>query len=478
MIFDLNGSCITKGMGGMQNSMKLLELIANEMQKDVKLKEEIVVLHINHCMNNSFDFSEVMCHLFHKVVFVGVPYNDKIVPEGYHFEHYYGIQQKGKYVLFGKGQLWEETETDFFQAVEKLIEQALEQDIIPLLEQGKRLLIIEDGGYHYGLLRRMSLKYPVLKDHVAGSVEQTTSGTVRGCKVANQEGYLYPQASVARSDIKMNIESRFIAHRVVEELSTFLYSINAFIDFHNIVLLGYGVIGRRIAQDLYQRPIPLIVYDNCPQIRQVAQSEGMKITQRVDKSCFTRNTVLIGNTGCPAFTKEMLTEFFMAEGENLYLASSSSQDDEFRLYLDMLQKKSALPDGAVLLSQEESEYVSEACFEYQGKEKRVFLIANGFPVNFCRREVISLTNSVIDLIFSEMLLIGKELCTREGLDKKLYLYGDEAMFTDSFTEAALLKRWFSEYCYAQEQDMEVLMDAHPETELLRDMLKEHIKLRR
>ena len=458
----------------MENTMKLSAYIAKEMQKHTKLKEEIVVLHINHCMDNSFDFSEILCRIFHKVVFVGVPYNDKVVPEDYSFCAFYGIQQNENYALFEQGKSFGKRESDFVQAVESLIERALEREVIPLLEKGKRLLIIEDGGYHYSLLRRMSEKYPIFKDHVVGSVEQTTSGTLRGYKVAREQGFYYPQTSVARSDIKMNIESRFIAHRVVEELSLFLYSVNAFLDFHNILLLGYGVVGRRIAQDLRGRCLSLTAYDNCPQILQAAQEEGIHTTNRIDRSCFLRNTVLIGNTGCQAFSEEMLTEFFHSEAEKLYLASSSSQDEEFRVYLDMLRGERDFPEGAELVSQQENDSVCEACFDFNGKRKNIYLVAKGLPVNFYRRDVISLTNSIIDLVFAEMLSLGKELCIHKDIEKRLYLYGEEA-FMQTLSEEKLLELWFSEYCYSEVDDIKDLMDKHPETELLRRMTRDRIK---
>ncbi|MDO5390022.1 MAG: hypothetical protein Q4F24_02870 [Eubacteriales bacterium] len=428
----------------MQKSMKLLERIVNEVHENPLLKQDIVVLHMNHCMDNSFDFSEVMCRVFHKVVFIGVPYNDKVIPEGYSFCGYYGIYQDGSYRLFREGQDFGSSAYDFFEAVEKLIEKAMEEDILPLLKRGKRLLILEDGGYHYGLMQRMTKRYPILKECVVGSVEQTTSGTVRGCKIAEKMGYLYPHTSVARSNIKMNIESRFIAHRVVEELSTFLYTANAFLDFHNILLLGYGVVGRRIAQDLRGRKLQLTVYDQSTQILRAARMEGMNTTECIDRNCFTRNTVLIGNTGCTSFSREMLEEFLEGEGDKLYLASSSSQDEEF-------------------------------CFLYHGREKRVYLVAKGLPVNFYRRDVISLTNSMIDLIFAQMLSIGIELCLRRDVKKRLYLYGEDTEWMQSFSEEELLRLWFSEYGYAEEKDMQALMDEHPETKLLRRMMRENIR---
>ncbi|MCI5731501.1 MAG: hypothetical protein MR304_08145, partial [Eubacterium sp.] len=235
-----------------------------------------------------------------------------------------------------------------------------------------------------------------------------------------------------------------------------------------------GVVGRRIAQDLRGRCLSMTAYDKCPQILQAAQAEGIHTISQIDRSCFGRNTVLIGNTGCQAFTKEMLTEFFRGEAENLYLASSSSQDEEFRVYLDMLRGEKEFPQGAVLVSCQENDYVNEACFDFYGEKKKIYLVAKGLPVNFYRKDVISLTNSVIDLVFAEMLSMGEELCSREDMEQRLYLYGEDTAFFQSFSEEVLIRAWLKQYGYYEEEDIKALMDKHPETELLRRMTRDRI----
>ncbi len=238
----------------LEHSMPVLEgLAARAKETSGASLKDIVVLHVNHCMDYSFYFSEILNDLFARAVFVGVPYNDMAVEDGWSFIPYYGRKLKNTFELCRGQECFYSGNGAFVKMVQRLIETALEKDLLPYLREGKRLLIIEDGGYHYPALRRFQEKYPEFRDSVCGSVEQTASGTVRCRKFGQENGFFYPCGSISRSDIKMHIESRFIGHRVVEELAYFLYTANAFLDFHHVLLLGYGIVGRQVARDLQSR---------------------------------------------------------------------------------------------------------------------------------------------------------------------------------------------------------------------------------
>ena len=87
--------------------------------------QEIVVLHVNHCMDNSFYFSEALKKVFYDVVFIGVPYNDREVEKGYSFRYYYGKNKKGVYELYRGNSLFETARCGFVEAVELLLEQVM-----------------------------------------------------------------------------------------------------------------------------------------------------------------------------------------------------------------------------------------------------------------------------------------------------------------------------------------------------------------
>lgn len=432
--------------------------------------KDVVVLHINHCMENSFYFSEAMKRIFFEVVFVGVPYNDREVSEGYTFPYYYGKNRRGTYELYQGRECFLVTDRDFTEATELLLERAVRRDIIPLLEQGKQLLVIEDGGYHYRVLLRLAKEYPLLFKQMRGSVEQTSSGTVKCFCSGMEYGFFYPCTSISRSHIKMDVESRFIGHRVVEELSGFLYTANTFLDFHHVLLLGYGIVGRRVAQDLRGKKCRVTVYDPDVLIAGIARAEGYDTVEAVTEDCFLKNTIVIGNVGADAFPEEMLRAFLEAPAQLLYLASSSSQDREFKTFLNMAEGKRPFPEGAVLESLREEEFYTVYRLRWKGREKRVFLIAQGMPVNFYRKDVISLTYSIIDLVFSEMLSMGITLCQRQDLEPRLYLLGEDDGFMPYISEEKLTQRWFSCYDLWEGESLKAVLDSHPGSDHLRKKL--------
>lgn len=455
------------------DTMPVLEWIADRAKKeDGFTLKDTVVLHINHCMENSFYFTEILNQLFGQAVFIGVPYNDMQIRGEWSFVSYYGCRLRSSFELWRDKECFFRGTGDFIGMVERLIETALQKDLLPRLMAGKRLLVIEDGGYHYPVLRRFLEQYPELSGCVCGSVEQTASGTLRCSRFGAEHGYLYPCGSISRSDIKMHIESRFIGHRVVEELACFLYTANTFLDFHHILLLGYGIVGRQVARDLHSRRCRVHVMEKDGRIAAAAQKAGYQLADKVRPELFATDTIIIGNTGTAAFTVEMLEAFFEGEANRLYLASSSSQDIEFRRFLDMAEKISPWPEGARFLSREDAEFYSCFRFFFGGREKRVYLIAEGLPVNFYRRGGISLTYSIIDLIFAEMLSMGLAFHFHKNLEKRLWLLGAEKERVCFLSEAELAQLWFSHYSLVGLARDEKLPVGHPEAAYLRERMLE------
>lgn len=436
--------------------------------------QDIVVLHVNHCMDNSFYFSEALKKLFYEVVFIGVPYNDKEVDKNYTFRYYYGKNKKGIFELYQGPKLFQITDQDFTDATEMLLERAIQKDILPLLKKGKKLLVIEDGGYHYKVLSRMAEKYPILKTHVLGSVEQTTSGTVKCIDNAREQGYPYPCTSISRSNIKMHVEARFIGHRVVEELSSFLYTANTFLDFHNVLLLGYGIVGRRVARDLKGKCCQVTVYDTDDFISKIAKAEGVHTVNQVTEEQFTKSTIIIGNVGQASFTPEMLLAFLKGKTNTLYLASSSSQDREFKTFINMVSEKTPFPEGVKLIEEVPEEFYTIYRIQYEDRVKDVYLIAQGMPVNFYRKDVISLTYSIIDLIFSEMLSMGITLCREDSLPHRLYLLGEDDGFMPYISEEKLTELWFDRYDLNYGQNIQEILDSHPFSGYLREKLARRV----
>ena len=441
-----------------ETSMKLLEQTAREAKTEKQL-EDVAVLHINHCMDNTFSFNDVLRSLFGHVTLVTPPYSNQDIPKGYPGPCYHGMRQDGAYRL-----MKDRTElgcggTEFLEATLLLLEEAFRRELIPLLHRGKKLLIIEDGGYHFEALARVKRLFPEVEDRIVGVVEQTTSGTRRSM---SRQGYryAYPCASIARSDIKMNVESIFIGQRIVEELGLMLYAADTFYSFHSVLLIGYGIVGRSCRMALDGRFCRIEAYDINPRVLRVAEKDGLRAYSKPAPEMFSGDTIVIGCVGRPSFGEELFRAFLGGQGTNLYLASGSSKDVEFSWFLRYLAGKEAEISGLSLEEQETAEWHTCYNFRYGGAEKNVYLMAEGKPVNFYREGVISLTYRVIDLVFTEMLKIALYLCRNRELPP-LYILGEDNPITQAISEKELLDLWFQENRFWYQGALETFLRPHP-----------------
>lgn len=460
---------------GKETRMPVLECIAEQAAVNGEREKckDVMVLHINHCMDNSLWFSEILYGFFERTVFVGIPYNGNQVETAWSFPFCYGTRNHQEYGLWDGeerfGRIRETEENMFLSAAELLIQRALSRYLVPEMEKGKRLLILEDGGYHYPVVERLLKEKPYLTEQICGCVEQTASGTRRGQLFHRKKGVPYTRASISRSDIKMYVESRFIGHRVVEELAGFLSNANRFLDFHNVLLLGYGIIGRQVALDLKVRSCLIQVYDTDSVICAAARADGCRVENVVTKETFCGDTIVIGNAGESSFTSEMLEAFFESRSRELYLASSSSQKWEFQRFLDMASGCIPWPGQAEMTDVTYGEGYRTYHFRVSSGEKKVYLIADGVPVNFYRKEAISLTCSMIDLVFSQMFSMGLALC-REKTGGGLWMLGKNRKNQEIFSDRDLVDLWAKQYGLLVSENTKGYFDGHPEGTYLRDRM--------
>ena len=449
--------------------MKLLEQTASAAKAD-KGREDVVVLHINHCVDNTFYFNNVLKSLFDHVTLVTPPYSNQDIVQAYSGPCYYGIRREGVYHLIKDGAEFGCGGREFMEAALLLVEEAFRQELIPQLRRGKKLLILEDGGYHFEVLQRVKPLFPQIEDQIIGVVEQTTSGTL---KSMSRQGYRYsyPCASIARSDIKMNLESIFIGQRIVEELGLMFYAADVFYPFHSVLLLGYGIVGRSCRMALEGRFCRMEAYDVDPRVRQVAEDDGLRTYPYPDPEMFFEDTIVIGCAGRPSFGEELFRVFLMGQGINVYLASGSSKDVEFAYILRYLEGKEAEIPGLVLEGRETSEWYSCYHFSFDGVEKNLYIMAEGKPVNFYREGVISLTYRVIDLVFTEMLQMALYLCRNRDTAPRLYMLGEDNPITRAVSEEELLELWFRANHFWHQGELETFLQPHPLAGELRKIIQ-------
>lgn len=416
------------------NNMPLLR----EYTQNLKKHEDIILLHINHDVGNSYSFNAFLENAFGKVIFIPVSYDEEQ-------EH--------------------STRTTFQKDIEEQIEHILSEEIIPSAESGKRLIVIEDGGYFLPVYIRTVRKYPRLEGKILGVVEQTTSGTRRTLSHSTNNRLGFPCASIARSKVKMELESVFIGQRVVEELSLFLYSANNFLNFGNVLIVGYGIVGRSVFKSLSSYSCKVSVYDNDEIIRETARRDNCKVYSEICADMFQSDTILIGCVGSSIFSKEMLRAFMDGEAEKLYLASASSKNYEFLLFIEMARGEKSV-DGIALTLKEKHGYFTVYELEGNGRKKQVLLFAEGMPVNFFRKNVISLTDRMIDIVFLEMLMLAEIMCDKSLADG-MYLLGGSEELKPFIDEEELLKKWFSINRASLGKSPEEMLRPHPNSDYLR-----------
>ncbi len=191
--------------------------ILNRICSDGKRFENVVLLNINHDMRNTYCFSAELKKKFGKVVQIGVSYASSSEEDRSVFSdgiYYYALRNKSRtYSLQRNEAPLRVRVPSIVDSMDMLITIAVAGDILPEIKKGKKLFIIEDGGYHPQTIDNLEEIYPELCGSIIGSVEQTTSGTKI---LSSRTKYDYPSFSIARSEIKMCLESVFIGQKIVE----------------------------------------------------------------------------------------------------------------------------------------------------------------------------------------------------------------------------------------------------------------------
>lgn len=443
---------------------------------NLKMFENVIVVHINHYLKDIIEFNKVLASIFENLVYVVVPYSMEttIVPSQLYPTYYHEVN--GQKFVIKKNSNTISFATDFYLAMYESIKLAFRNEVVPLVNKGMKVLIIEDGGFHYSVIDQLIKSHSVLKDAIIGAIEQTTSGVKRYRDAVSQITVPYPVLSVARSKIKMRVESHFIARRVIDELNYLLYMANNFLSFHNVLIIGYGIIGRNISQALSTLKCNVVVYDIEDSILSLAKEEGVKIIDDVQNIQFIDNLIIIGATGESAFTLSMFFSFVTSNAKKIFLASASSKRIEFQCIVDFFEagdkdiNYKQIIDEMENIRIEQKDYGIIYSFTYKNVDKKIILIANGYPVNFYRKDIISLTESVIDLIYCEISLL-MEYLLKTKLSPKLYLLGASDLSVLDIEEELLVRSWFNLLCLHFDNAVTTIwdkFDVHPFEDFLRE----------
>ncbi|MBX9744387.1 MAG: hypothetical protein K2X08_04155 [Chlamydiales bacterium] len=202
------------------------------------------------------------------------------------------------------------------------------------------LIVLDDGGKCINYLNKANtISVPVI------AIEQTSAGY----EAIKSQILQFPVINVARSPVKLILESPMIAQAAAERLYTSLSQKG--LCFNEALIIGGGAIGQALKNRL-SADIKIVIYDQNISLNESGEPDLSKLLKKFH--------LIIGCTGKTSIPHEMHCNFLPGS----VLVSVSSSDREFDAHY--LRKK--LP---------------ESDFWHQDLTvNEILLVNSGFPVNF------------------------------------------------------------------------------------------------
>jgi len=224
-----------------------------------------------------------------------------------------------------------------------------------------QILIIDDGAKGISILHEESF---INYLHRFKCVELTT----RGVKEINGLSIKCPIIDVATCYAKKNIEAPLIGFSMVSELYKFLVKWKPIFPHpRNILVIGYGTIGRVVCSELRKR-FSIFVFDNNRE--QLAQAMEDGITTIVDISNFFAE-IVIGCTGTSTIRLDELANY-----DRSLFVNMASSDLEFGLWRFKGEKIPVYFDSVM------QEFPLHMLYKIKNNSKTYFISNTGFPIDF------------------------------------------------------------------------------------------------
>ena len=220
-------------------------------------------------------------------------------------------------------------------------------------EAHEKLVILDHGGYFSCALKGM-MAHPEVSKRLIGIAEVTENGHYKLDRALKETAM--PSLSVARSNIK-ELEDAQTGVAICDASNTILYNVHAALNsLQHACVIGYGKIGRSIANSCRKRGIPdVTVIEVDPLRAQLAMIDGHQVVMGNDRAAKARALqkaqILFSATGSRALTSKDIANLrkidpLSSDNPNpvLYIASCTSPDDEFSDdFLKELQAQSKNP---------------------------------------------------------------------------------------------------------------------------------------
>ena len=237
------------------------------------------------------------------------------------------------------------------------------------------IIILEVGWYCAKIIDKLKS----IKHNLIGVVEDTNQGHWIYESLSN---LCVPVLSIAQSPIK-DLENRLIGKAIVFSLENIIrkYFYYTFCG-KNVLVFGYGKIGKSVAKTLKSRDCIVYVWDINPIKRIEARLDGFIVLKKEDM--LKNSNVIVGVSG----KKSISSKDFYNMKKGAIVCSGSSKQVE--IDIEYLSEESSIESINKELSKVT---LNNNVFFY--------LLNDGKPINFNDNSVL---DSILDLIFSELFM--------------------------------------------------------------------------
>lgn len=252
---------------------------------------------------------------------------------------------------------------------------------------GEQLIILDHGGYFAPALDSIK-NNPELSKRLLGVVEVTENGHCKQEQALKKTSL--PLLSIARTEIK-ELEDIQVGESICDATNTIMYSVHAALSsIQNACIIGYGKIGRSIANNCRKRGIPEITVMEIDPLRaQLAYKDGHTVVMGNDvaakKEVFRKTQVLFSATGAKALSRSDVRCFRSVDLSKqpnravMFIASCTSPDDEFQPdFFEELQNVSTNTPTQRLECEKEFKLTPFELFD----GRKIYLLNGGKAVNF------------------------------------------------------------------------------------------------
>jgi len=247
-------------------------------------------------------------------------------------------------------------------------------------------LAVDIGGYFAPGLRHLAEG-----SSLCGVVEDTENGQQK-YEAEMDSGFPCPILSVARSPLK-NAEDYLVGHSVVFSTEALMRSRGDVLQGRSACVIGYGKIGRSIAQLLRSHGVQIAVYDIDPVPLTEAHAHGFAVHGDLT-AALSGAGIIVCATGNLALRQESFREV----EPGAYVVSVTSSDDEL--------------DLAPLKKSYERNRIGTDIVRYRRLDERrskahfFFVLNNGEAVNFLHGAVVG---PAIQLVQAEIVMAAARL---------------------------------------------------------------------